>query len=382
MAGFSNRDLQLAEAKDKLALDVPKFIEYLGADWQKAGARFIFLQPPHAYNETSTWISLRDGSWKDEVGGHPSGIDRGDIIALIQRIAGKSFVDAKQIAFEYLGWTDTRTYTPPSPEQRAEYEAIKAARRREIQAERDQKSSKLFAYWRSLPPAQGTIAETYLREARRIPLDRLKPFSKTGFPHSLRFEAVSEHKDERTGELTDWPALVGLVSRGSQGIGLHRTWLKPDGSDKAPVDGPKKMFGQVAGGTIRLWFGQGDYRPSEARKRGLIVPGCLGEGIETVLSVVCAVPEWRGEAAGSLGNIGNFEWPDYYGDLTLLRENDQKPQAVAAFDKAIASAAARPRPGNLYEHAPDQGDDHNTYIRLDPDNIDRLREQLLSLKDC
>eukprot|EP01037_Dinobryon_pediforme_P019308 gene19308-19708_t len=53
--------------------------------------------------------------------------------------------------------------------------------------------------------------------------------------------------------------------------GVHRTWLAPDGSDKAPIDTPRKAMGDLLGHAVR--FG---------------VPGevmAAGEGIESVLSI-------------------------------------------------------------------------------------------------
>lgn len=71
---------------------------------------------------------------------------------------------------------------------------------------------------------------------------------------------------------THFPAMVAQI-RGPKGeaLGVHRTFLRPDGSGKADVTTPKMMLGPSAGGAVR--FGP------DARVLA------LAEGIETALSV-------------------------------------------------------------------------------------------------
>jgi hypothetical protein len=61
---------------------------------------------------------------------------------------------------------------------------------------------------------------------------------------------------------------------GGYPIGIHRTYLRPNGSGKADVNPSKMMLGGSAGGAVRL----GPNMPVIA----------LAEGIETALSIVMA----------------------------------------------------------------------------------------------
>jgi putative DNA primase/helicase len=89
------------------------------------------------------------------------------------------------------------------------------------------------------------------------------------------------------------PAMIALVEHVERGIvGIHRTYLRADGSDKAdiPKDWQKRALGPIGGGTVRL---------------GMPQPGAwfaVGEGLETILSVMtaCAVPGWVALSAGGL----------------------------------------------------------------------------------
>src|SRR3546814_9109745 len=74
-----------------------------------------------------------------------------------------------------------------------------------------------------------------------------------------------------------WPAMIASVTDldGHQ-TGAHRTWLAPDGSDKAPIDTPRRAMGYLLGHAVRFGVA-GEVRAA-------------GEGIETMLSRRMALP--------------------------------------------------------------------------------------------
>src|SRR5262249_55671832 len=79
-------------------------------------------------------------------------------------------------------------------------------------------------------PAQGTVVETYLA-SRGLSLP---------MPDSLRFHPNMKYPGGGA-----WPAMVAIVTNGTTGKpqSIHRTFLKPDGSGKAPVPTQKMMLG-------------------------------------------------------------------------------------------------------------------------------------------
>ena len=88
----------------------------------------------------------------------------------------------------------------------------------------DTKRSKAaLAIWHSTIRADGTLVEAYLL-SRRLHLPA---------PPVLRFHAGLRHSSGRM-----WPAMVALVTRGSDNtpLAVHRTFLARDGLSKAPVD--------------------------------------------------------------------------------------------------------------------------------------------------
>ena len=99
--------------------------------------------------------------------------------------------------------------------------------------------------------------------------------------------------------------------------GVQRTWLDPRLPAKADVAGPRKALGRIHGRAVR--FG----RPADGAS--LIV----GEGIETVLSIVTAAPGVISAAALSAGSLGAFAPPGGVARLVIARDNDFEGERAA-----------------------------------------------------
>ena len=166
--------------------------------------------------------------------------------------------------------------------------------------------------WRACRAVDGTHAEAYLR-ARAI--DRCR------FP-ALRFHPALNYRDR------------------DAVCGIHRTWLDPSAPAKAAVLSPRKALGHVHGRAVR--FGSLD--------SGTLL---VGEGIETVLSLVAAVPAIPAAAALSAGSLGAFAPPSGLARLVIARDNDAEGARAAerlrrrCRELGIAAAAVVPRRGDF-----------------------------------
>ena len=153
--------------------------------------------------------------------------------------------------------------------------------------------------WRRCRAIDGTHAERYL-QARGLA--------------RCRFAALRFHPDLRYREgssVRRLPALVAAVTGDDGAVtGVQRTWLDPRSPARAGVATPRKALGRIFGRAVR--FG----RPADGAS--LLV----GEGIETVLSVVTAVPEITAAAALSAGSLGAFAPPPGVARLVIARDND------------------------------------------------------------
>ena len=171
--------------------------------------------------------------------------------------------------------------------------------------------------WNRCRPIADTHAELYLR-ARGI--DRCQ------FP-TLRFHHALPYRPDEGG-WRRYPALVAAVA-GDDGElqGVHRTWLDPRRPTKAPVERPRKALGRIHGLAVR--FGE----PASAST--LLV----GEGIETVLSLVTVLPDGALRPAGpsptfaaaalSARGLGTFVPPVMTARLIVAQDRDEEGERAA-----------------------------------------------------
>ena len=226
------------------------------------------------------------GKWTDAATG-----EHGDLLDLIRIASGAGSLRA--------ALAEARAFLSlppmPLPANADSYDRTEAARR----------------LWQRCRAIDGTHAETYLR-ARGI--DRCR------FP-ALRFHPALYYRDGVV--VRRLPALVAAVT-GADGerpgraviTGVHRTWLDSTLPAKAPVARPRKALGRVHGLAVRF----GDPAP------GTLL---VGEGIETVLSLVTAMPDTVAAAALSAGSLGAFAPSPGLARLVIARDNDPDGERAA-----------------------------------------------------
>ncbi|MBZ9726338.1 toprim domain-containing protein [Mesorhizobium sp. CO1-1-11] len=163
-------------------------------------------------------------------------------------------------------------------------------------------------------PIIGTIVETYLRGRGITTLHG------TG---ALRFHPRCYYRPDDHGPTETWAAMIASVTDVEGRLtGAHRTWIAPDGTGKAPVDTPRRAMGDLLGNAVR--FG---------------VPGSVmaaGEGIETTLSLRCALPDMPMAAALSAAHLAAILFPPTLNRLYIIRDND--PAGDGARDNLIERA--------------------------------------------
>ena len=248
----------------------------------------------------SLYVRLRPpgppGKWADAATG-----EHGDLLDLIgHRIGARSLRPALDEARAFLALA-----APSDPEADragppASWDGAAAARR----------------LWRACRPLGGTHAEAYLR-ARGLTVCR--------FP-SLRFHPALACRDDA--RWRRFPALVAAVTSPDGALeGVLRTWLHPGRPAKAPAAQPRKALGRVHGRAVR--FGA-----PEDNGATLLV----GEGIETVLSLVAAVPGVHAAAALSAGSLAAFAPPPGAARLLIAADRDAAGRRAAAGLEARAMA--------------------------------------------
>jgi hypothetical protein len=167
-------------------------------------------------------------------------------------------------------------------------------------------------------PIRRTLVETYLRNRG------IKAVHDAG---ALRFHPRCYYRPDDGSPTETWPAMIAAVTDlDDRSTGAHRTWLDPEGFDagrlgKAPVDTPRRAMGGLLGHAVR--FGAADDVLA------------AGEGIETMLSLRCALPAMPMAAALSANHLAALLLPLTLRRLYIARDTD------AAGDAALAALTER-----------------------------------------
>ena len=219
------------------------------------------------------------GKWTDAATG-----EHGDLLDLVRhRVRAPTLRAALEEARAFLALPGE-----PAAGGGEVYDATEAARR----------------LWRRCRAIGGTHAERYLL-ARGLARCRFA---------ALRFHPALRYREGAS--VIRLPALVAAVTGDDGAVaGVQRTWLDPRSPAKARVAAPRKALGRIHGHAVR--FGS---------------PGgtlLVGEGIETVLSLVAAFPETVAAAALSAGSLGAFAPPPGVARLLVARDNDAEGERAA-----------------------------------------------------
>ncbi len=194
--------------------------------------------------------------------------------------------------------------------------------------------------WHEAVPIKDTPADVYLRARGLEP-------GPDGWPPSLRYHSSVKHGP--TGLYL--PAMLGAVAiyPSREVVGLHRTFLRADGRDKAPVSNNKMMIGKCAAGAVRL---------TPAGPEML-----LSEGIETGLSVQQAtgLPVWATLSTSGLRSV--ILPPEV--ELVIVAADGDEAGEIAA-QAAARRFIAEGRKVKIAR--PPQGMDFNDVL-LKPENV-------------
>ena len=243
--------------------------------------------------------------------------EHGDLLDIIRERTGISrFLDLLAEARAHLGRPQPILPDAPVPKKAKAFGGTPAAASRLVAA--------------SMPIA-GTLADTYLRS---------RGLTQGGRLSALRFHPKCWHRDEGQTRSLPRPALIAAVTD-EAGLcqGVHRTWLAPDGLGKAAVETQRRAMGHLLGNAVRLI-------PHD----DILV---IGEGIETMLSLVEAVPGLPVWAALSSGHLGAVLLPKEVQRLYIAIDRDPAGRSAAerlsarATEVGIAVRVLEPRLGDF-----------------------------------
>ena len=239
------------------------------------------------------------GHWTDA-----ASAEHGDLLDVIRESCGLvDFADVAEEARRFLSL--------PRAEPRRGPKHVRTP----VPAGSPEAAQRLFAMSQ---PIRRTLVETYLCNRG------IKAVHDAG---ALRFHPRCYYRPDDSSPTEIWPAMIAAVTDLEGTItGVHRTWLDPEGFDsnrlgKAPIDTPRRAMGDLLGNAAR--FGAADDVLA------------VGEGIETMLSLRCALPAMPMAAALSANHLAALLLPPALRRLYIARDAD------AAGDMALAALTER-----------------------------------------
>lgn len=319
---------------------------------RRAGSNWQSL-PPHRPSDNPTAFSVhlsgeKAGGWIDFVTG-----ETGDIFGLVKLVHGHGSFN------ESLAWIEDRFgLRRLAPEEKARLDRkleqqATAASARETAAREKKKQAACRAFGEAQEIVAGCPVDIYWR-SRGIDRARLHVGKWLRYAPAYPYWPVPEHPS--------FPAMFGgFCDVHGKMQALHVTYLKADGSGKAPVEKQKMMFGPMKGCIISV-------------SRGLIQPGTLAtpvtftEGIEDALSIAMLDPTARVWAAGSLSNyLALFDHPSI-SSFVLVRDNDWgKAEPAALFARALKRLRGFGKPVEVI--ASPVGKDFNDYLQQEAKHV-------------
>lgn len=233
------------------------------------------------------------GKWTDAATG-----EHGDLLDVIRESCG--LVDFKDVTDEARRFL---SLPHPEPEPPSSHGRMSPAPTGSPLA-----AKRLFSMAQPIP---GTLAESYFRRRGITALHGTE---------SLRFHPRCYYRSDEHAPTETWPAMIASVTDLDDHLtGAHRTWLDPRGFaeatlGKAPIDTPRRAMGDLLGNAVRFGIA------------GEVM--AAGEGIETMLSLRCVLPDMAMAAALSAAHLAALAFPDTLRRLYIVRDDDPAGDAA------------------------------------------------------
>lgn len=329
------------DVKALLLAQIDTLARELAPDGHRAGRYWMARCPWRAdRNAGSFWITLHGayaGAWVDAASD-----DKGDVFRLIDKAVGLNG-DFVAVMKWSRGWLGIGTMSEAERRQRV---SVAARAREEAEAghaearEKNRRRAQAYYINARKHAFSGSPADLYLK-SRGIDVSAMR--DKTGRPRvpgAIGYLPAMMHWETQT----EWPCLAACMTAPDGTFSaIHRTFLKTDGSNKAPVRPARKIWPSgYLGSAIRIWRGETGMDVKDAAACGVRETLLICEGVEDGLSLALACPQFRIWCAGTLGNLGRIVLPECIDDVVVVADNDWgKAQAEKALDAALDHFASQ-----------------------------------------
>lgn len=284
--------LDFAEINRAVLADYPAFLQRWIPGGRFQGCEYVPVNPKrHDRRAGSFKINWRTGKWSDFATG-----DGGTTpLSLYAYLTGLPYAQAGFRLAEELGG-------------KSRYQAIATAKPDDAEkpCRLDDSKNRDYALklWNASFPAENTVIQKYLH-SRGITAT---------IPPDIRLLPGNRHRP--SGRV--YPVMLAAIRRWPSRdlVAVHRTWLLPDGSSKAPLEPEKMMLGPASGGAVQL--------SAPAQKM------VIAEGLETALSVMqeAGLSVWAGLSTSGMTGLVLPEFP-LGEEIIIAGDNDPAGRKAA-----------------------------------------------------
>jgi hypothetical protein len=281
--------VDFAEINRAVLADYPDFLQRWIPGGRFHGCEYVPVNPKrHDLRAGSFKINWRTGKWSDFATG-----DSGTTpLSLYTYLTGLPYAQAGFRLAEELGG---KSY----------FQAISVAKSSKPDKCEDQKNRDYaLKLWNASFTAENTVIAKYLH-SRGIT---------AAIPPDIRL--LPGHRHRPSGRV--YPVMLAAIRRWpvKDLIAVHRTWLLPDGSGKAPLEPEKMMLGSASGGAVQL----------SAPAQKMVV----AEGLETAMSVLqeTGLPVWAGLSTSGMTGLMLPDFP-LAQEIIIAGDNDPAGRKAA-----------------------------------------------------
>jgi len=294
--------IDFADVNRRCMAAMPGLVFQLVPGGMLRGAEYVVRNPTRADRKPGSFkINVKTGQWADFADPNATG---GDVIALAAYLHGTNQGQAARYLASLLG------VTAPCIDAGRPYSHHNGAFVvRNPAADDAERTARAVPIYQEAVSLAGTIGEAYLRRriGKGLPIIADVRFH----PHCVRGtdDGIEHH-----------PALVALLrdAQSNEPRAIHRTYLKPDGSDRLRGDFGKKALGPTAGAVIKLV-------PDDCVTTGT----GLCEGLEKSIALLAIgwSPIW---CSTGTSNMAAFSVLEGIEALTIFADHDEPGQKAAA----------------------------------------------------
>ena len=284
--------LDFAEINRAVLANYPSFLQRWIPGGRFQGCEYLPVNPKRDDRRAGSFkINWRTGKWSDFASG-----DGGTTpLSLYAYLTGLPYAQAGyRLAEELGGKSYFQTTGAAKPAN------VPKPNKREEQKNRDY----ALKLWNASFLAENTVIEKYLH-SRGIT---------AAIPPDIRL--LPGHRHRPSGRV--YPVMLAAIRRwpSKDLIAVHRTWVLPDGSGKAPLEPEKMMLGPASGGAVQL--------STPAQKM------VIAEGLETAMSVMqeTGLPVWAGLSTSGMTGLVLPEFP-LGQEIIIAGDNDPAGRKAA-----------------------------------------------------